>query len=87
VTLSTGSQNVDAKAGYYSYDTYSGSLSVYREFGHGISLNRGREVRYSASDEINVAAIKHREDVWIESNIAPWDYDVHSVDLKLTKTF
>jgi outer membrane protein len=114
VTLSTGFSSVDAKADYFSYDTYSGGVSVYREFGHGITLDLGGEVRYSAFDEINVAALKHREDmkyvgrialtkrdfsilgvapsieyqyIWNDSNIALWDYDVHSVDLKFTKTF
>ncbi len=46
-TLSAGYLSNNAKSEVNSFDTWSGGLSIYKEFGHGLTFNVGGDVRYS----------------------------------------
>jgi outer membrane protein len=47
VTLSAGYLSNNANSQVNSFDTWSGGLSLYKEFGYGLTFNVGGDIRYS----------------------------------------
>jgi outer membrane protein len=70
VTATAGFTSIAAQDDFYSFDTWSGGVSAYREFSHGITLNLGGDLRYSVFDKTNVVAQKNREDLKLIGRIA-----------------
>ena len=69
-SLGAGYDRIKAEIDFISYDTYSGSVGVYKELPKGITVNLNGEVRLSEFDAIHPFAGKTRKDTRLTGTVA-----------------